>query len=1082
MQKPFFLLLISCLLCTVKSNAQTVPCYLPQTGLVAWYPFTGNTNDSSGFVNNGTIYGATLTTNRFGALNSAVLTNTSQSYVRTTTLLTGIKNTFTISLWVNPSNPDSIRTQGISGIEGSGVQTVIHPTHGSNWGSIDSNAGVGLNVGTNQIQIVEHSNVFVASPLVYSTSLNGWHHIVIVYDSHVPHLYLDGVHVATGLVTNKMYVRPSNGYENTTYHNYSHSGFGNGFAPQGTGGIYTANGGLPTQFVGKFDDIGIWNRALTPCEIYQLYMSSCSIITPITPTIVITANPTVAVCIGTTVTYSATITNGGTTPTYQWIKNGANVGTNSNTYTYTPNYGDSVRCVMTCSPVCASQTIVSSNTINMLVNPIGTPITPTVSINVSPNDTVCSGTTVTYTATITNGGTSPGYQWKKNGVNVGTNSNTYTYTPNNGDSIKCVLTSNAICASPATATSNIIGMTVSSNIVPAITITPNPNDTVCVGTTVTYTAYTTLGGTTPTYQWKKNGVNVGTNSSTYTYTPNNGDSVRCVLTSNATCASPAIVSSNTIHMTVNPSVTPTITVASSPTGTICAGGTAAYTANITNGGTSPSFQWIKNGSNVGANSSIYNYIPNNGDSVRCVITSSAVCATPAVVSSSTVNMVVTPIVTPTITIAASATGAICAGTTVTYTATIANGGTTPTYQWKVNGTNVGTNSSTYTYTPNNGDSVRCVLTSSIACTTPVSSNTINMTVNPTVVPTISITANPTGVVCPGTNVTYAATVTNGGANSIYQWEENGTNTGANSNTFTYIPNNGDSIRCVLTSNATCANPATVSSNTINMTVNPTVVPTLNITVNPNDTLCADSLATFTANATNAGSNPMYQWKKNGANAGSNSNTYTYQPANGDSVRCVLTSNAPCAVPIQVSSNNINMVINPNVIASLTITGDTNVQTGVPTTYTAVTNLTGASYQWQVDGVNVGANSSTFIYTPATTDAVISCYITVPANSCAFPNFATTKVTVHIVTAGVSTISNASGFNVYPNPTNNELHIDNVKSNISYRLQNIVGMCVLQGTFTQEKNTLQIQELPAGTYLLQLTNHEGQRDVIRVVKE
>jgi len=35
-------------------------------GLVAYYPFNGNANDESGNGNNGTVNGATLTTDRFG--------------------------------------------------------------------------------------------------------------------------------------------------------------------------------------------------------------------------------------------------------------------------------------------------------------------------------------------------------------------------------------------------------------------------------------------------------------------------------------------------------------------------------------------------------------------------------------------------------------------------------------------------------------------------------------------------------------------------------------------------------------------------------------------------------------------------------------------------------------------------------------------------------------------------------------------------------------------------------------------------------------------------------------------------------
>jgi len=71
------------------------------------------------------------------------------------------------------------------------------------------------------------------------------------------------------------------------------------------------------------------------------------------------------------------------------------------------------------------------------------------------------------------------------------------------------------------------------------------------------------------------------------------------------------------------------------------------------------------------------------------------------------------------------------GTQVTFTATGINGGSTPTYQWKVNGTNTGTNSTTHTYTPANNDKITCVFTSSITgCTTtnPATSNEISMIV------------------------------------------------------------------------------------------------------------------------------------------------------------------------------------------------------------------------------------------------------------------------------------------------------------------------------------------------------------------
>lgn len=90
------------------------------------------------------------------------------------------------------------------------------------------------------------------------------------------------------------------------------------------------------------------------------------------------------------------------------------------------------------------------------------PITASVSISANPAGTICSGTSVTFTATHLNGGTSPSYQWKLNGSNVGTNSNTYTNSSlNNGDQISCELTSNANCISGNKVVSNILTMFVS---------------------------------------------------------------------------------------------------------------------------------------------------------------------------------------------------------------------------------------------------------------------------------------------------------------------------------------------------------------------------------------------------------------------------------------------------------------------------------------------------------------------------------------------------------------------------------------------------------------------------------------------
>jgi hypothetical protein len=195
-------------------------------------------------------------------------------------------------------------------------------------------------------------------------------------------------------------------------------------------------------------------------------------------------------------------------------------------------------------------------------------VVPSVSVVASSNN-ICTGTSVTFTATPTNGGTTPSYQWKNNGVNVGTNSTTYTNSGLiNSDIVSCVMTSNASCASPTTATSNSVTMTVTSNVTPSVSITGTSN--ICTGTSTTFTATPTNGGSVPSYQWKKNGTNVGTNSTTYTNAALvNGDIISGVMTANNTCQITSTATSNSITMTVSqPSV----------------GGSVAADQNVLSGG------------------------------------------------------------------------------------------------------------------------------------------------------------------------------------------------------------------------------------------------------------------------------------------------------------------------------------------------------------------------------------------------------------------------------------------------------------------------------------------------------------------
>lgn len=108
------------------------------------------------------------------------------------------------------------------------------------------------------------------------------------------------------------------------------------------------------------------------------------------------------------------------------------------------------------------------------------------------------------------------------------------------------------------------------------------------------------------------------------------------------------------------------------------------------------------------------------------------------VYSTVTSVTVNPAVAASVIISASPLGPICAGTNVTFTATPTNGGT-PTYQWYVGATPVGTGNTFSSSGLLNGNQISCVMTSSAACVTgsPATSNTITMTVNPNPVATIT---------------------------------------------------------------------------------------------------------------------------------------------------------------------------------------------------------------------------------------------------------------------------------------------------------------------------------------------------------
>ncbi len=358
----------------------------------------------------------------------------------------------------------------------------------------------------------------------------------------------------------------------------------------------------------------------------------------------------------------------------------------------------------------------------MTVSPIAP---PTVSITSSTGSTVCAGIPVTYVPTIVGGGTAPLYVWSVNNV-ILSGASSYTYTPANGDMVRLWIISSYACAVPDTGSAAVY-MTVNPIVTPAVSLTTGMGDTVCTTSLTTIYPVPTGGGTTPSYQWTVNGVPSGVGP-TYTYAPNNGDIINCVMTSNAPCRTVNTATASKT-LTVSAPITPMVSISSALGSVTCDGYPDVLNTTMYGGGTAPTYIWSVNGTPAGMGAG-YTYVPGNGDVVTVTMTSNFPClATPT--ASDNITLTVLPITQPVGEITAQPGYIIPAGMYDTFTCNIiSGGGMAPTYQWFINSIpQAGATNSVYiTNNLHTGDSVACQVVNTDQCSGVTVFSYMNITV------------------------------------------------------------------------------------------------------------------------------------------------------------------------------------------------------------------------------------------------------------------------------------------------------------------------------------------------------------------
>lgn len=370
--------------------------------------------------------------------------------------------------------------------------------------------------------------------------------------------------------------------------------------------------------------------------------------------------------------------------------------------------------------------------------------------NITGNTAPCAGTPTDFSIQAINDAT--GYTWKlPDGWTIvsGQGTTAITVIPGNNAGVVTVLAWNT-CKRSLENTQTVTPIIL---VGPQVTIRSGGGNNICEGAQIVFTA-DVVGATTPVYQWKKNGVNTGTNANVYRdNTLNDGDRVTCEITSITACGGPSVVVSQGITVSVSPLVTPTISI-SANTVSICKGAEVQFTATATDQGADPIYSWYVNNTSTGTNAPDFSsHSLSNGDVIYCRVISSEACSVSPNAESNRITISVDVNTEAFATITSTAT-TICKNDPVTFHAEATNAGTSPTYNWMINGVPAGTNSPTFT-TGNlsANDEVACTITPGLntCAVSPALSNKIKININP--LPQVTIYPADT-LVSPGTQVKF----------------------------------------------------------------------------------------------------------------------------------------------------------------------------------------------------------------------------------------------------------------------------------------------------------------------------------------
>jgi len=475
----------------------------PTNGLKGYWSLNGNANDASGYNNNGTMQGgAVFCPDRFGTANSAVkfggFFNPSAIFVPNSPSLV-LTNELTIACWFKTDSLTGMRGNAITSYDTNYFSHAFITKDGDRGGfDMRFTFNKNNNRATTNFRINNGTTCSNTQTYSYYNSRN-------CMETEWVHIavVVDSISITmylNGIQFDRQTYNPPITFTEANNKNLHFGRYG-----------YNCNTSPYRWFPlnGKMDDIFYYNRALSQAEVWDLMSYPQVYVTP--------------GLITTTLTDYATLGQ-------PYEKNGFSLPVQNQAGTF--NYSHSNGC-------------------DSMWN---------LTLNICEPDTLCTGDSIALVAEVEPSNLGFDLQWFVNDTAyLGATNDTFSYAPNDGDFVYCRFTTNEQCVADTTLYSEGHCFVVKPR--PAVSVSVVADTTeVCDGTSVRLTATPTNGGN-PTYKWLVNGQErEGETGAIFTYTPSNGDAVTCEVYSSLDCAEPFPAVSVPVNITVNPMLSPTISI------------------------------------------------------------------------------------------------------------------------------------------------------------------------------------------------------------------------------------------------------------------------------------------------------------------------------------------------------------------------------------------------------------------------------------------------------------------------------------------------------------------------------------------